>query len=195
MLTAGTLLVALGLDNAALGGGLDGPWHLWWRHASLLGAAALCLALGGAAAGDLVRSWLSGWAQLIGAVLVFTLAVDGLRAVVAGAPRILPDELGGHGARQAVALLTASLDELGVGFAVGGSLHGAALLPWGGACLAETVGAMLLGFLLRHRLAQGRRLLPWWIASLFAASTLLLLVFPVVTPLTPGGPALGAPGP
>lgn len=195
MLTAGTLLVALGLDNAALGGGIEGPWRLWWRRASLLGAAALCLALGGAVAGDLVRSWLSGWAQLIGAVLVFTLAVDGLRAVVADTPRILPDALGERGARQAVSLLTASLDELGVGFAVGGSLHGVALLPWGGVCLVETVGAMLLGFLLRHRLAEGRRLLPWWIASLFAASSLLLLVFPVVTPLTPGGPALGAPGP
>lgn len=187
MLTAITLLAALGLDNTAVGGSIVGPWRPWLRLALGLALAALVLAAGGALAGRLLRLWLHGWAQLMGAVVMFSLAVDALREATSDRPRLSPDDLAEAGNlwRWAISGLGGNLDELGVGFAFGGSLHAFGLRAWGLACLLETVAALGTGFLLRRWLAEGRQMAPWSAAALFLGSSVLLLAFPVQGPRVP----------
>jgi len=175
MVAAVALLVALGLDNAALGAGIlpGGPAG---RGAALrLGLGALALALAGAGAGRLARSLLAGWAPLMGAVLLFTLWVDGLRLFAAHQPRWVAADspLEGPGWRAALAAGAANLDELGVGFAFG-SLGVGGLWLWGAACAAETALALCLGLGLAGRGAEGRRLALWAALALFAGCALTL---------------------
>ncbi len=181
MFTATTLLIALGLDNAAVAASIAGPWRLWLPGAARLGMAALALAMAGTAAGRLIRFWLHGWAQLMGATILFALAVDALREAISGRPRVFPEEIDAPGPvwRKVCAVLAGSLDEFGVGFAFGGTLGGIGLQPWSVSCLVETTAALMCGFALRDWAAQGRKLSPWSAAALFAGCSLLLLAFPV----------------
>lgn|GEM_PF-3844397 len=181
MLTATALLVALGLDNAAVAASIAGPWRRWLPGAARLGLAAFALATGGAAVGRVLRFWLHGWTQLIGATLLFALAVDAVREATSDRPRVSPEEMDAPGSvwRKAVAALAGNLDELGVGFAFGGTLGALGLRPWGISCLVETASALAGGFALRGWAAEGRRFSPWSAAALFIGSSLLLLAFPV----------------
>lgn len=185
MLTAVALLVALGLDNAAVGGSIDGPWRPWVRGAALLGVTALALAVGGTLGGRLVRLWLRGWAALIGATLLFALTVDAVRG--ASRARVLPAEAASAGPiwRAAAAAILCNLDEFGVGFAFGGSPHSVGLLPWGLAAVLETGGGLIGGLVLRRWLDQGRRVAPWSAVALFFACGALLVTFPVDGPRPP----------
>ena len=175
-----TLVVALALDNLAIGMALPAPLRRWLPGAGRMGAAALLLAVAGAVLGGLLRAWLGGWAQLMGAAVLFALAVDAIREWAAARPRLLPGELDPPGPAWLTSLqiLGTSLDEFGVGLAAGGALGIGVVRPWGTACLAETVVALACGYLLQWRSA-GRRIPPMGAAVLFVGCSVLLLTVPV----------------
>lgn len=181
LFAATALLVALGLDNAAVAASIGGPWRRWLAGAAPLGVAALVLATLGALLGRLLRQRLHGWTQLIGATLLFALAVDALREATSDRPRVAPEEVAPTGSlwRRAATALAGNLDELGVGFAFGGTLGAFGLGPWGAACLLETAAALAGGYALRGWAAEGRRLSPWSALVLFIGASLLLLLFPI----------------
>lgn len=180
LLKVTTLVVALALDNLAVGATLPLPLRRWLPGAGRLGAAALLLAVAGAVLGGLLRSWLAGWAQLMGAAVLFALAVDAIREWAAGRPRLLADELNPPGPAwlSSLQVLGTSLDEFGVGLAAGATLGGAAVRSWGMACLAETVVALGCGYMLQRR-GGGTRLPPLGAAVLFIGCSVLLLTVPV----------------
>lgn len=174
---AAALVVALGLDNAAVAAGVDGDGQRWNGALLRLGVAALALAFAGAAAGRLVRLWLPGWAPLMGAVMLFSLWVDALRLAAGNQPRLVPADTPASGPawRGVFAACGATLDELGVGFAFG-SLAAGTWWAWGLACLAETGVGFFFGIRVRSA-DSGRRLTLWGAAALFCGSALTLLLW------------------
>lgn len=185
MLAASVLVVALGLDNAALAAALaesrEGA-----RRAVPYGLAATGLAGLGLALGRLTRQYAGDWTPLLGVVIVFALWMDAMRAWSRGLPRTSAAPPPGTSWWLAAALAcAASLDELGVGFALGGLKVG----PAGGwlvACAAETALGWLLGLRLPAGLdGGGRRLLLFGALALFAGYSLTLLGSVALAP--PGG--------
>ena len=179
MWTAWLLLTALGLDNAAAASSVPGPPRAAGRAAAAVLGASCAMALTGAVAGRLVQSWVGGWAQVIGAMLLLALMIDALRS--RHGSRL--DAPTGDGSRFRRCLLSCliSLDDVGVGFAAG-ALPGLGLTWWGTACVLQAVCAGLAGIGLRPQLQEGRRLAPWSALALGAGAFWTLAAIPVPLP-------------
>ncbi len=174
--SAWLLLTAMGLDNAAVAGGIPGPPRQAGRAAAGLLAAACGMALAGGVAGRLVRSWLGGWAQVIGAMLLLALMVDALRTRQAG--RLEAPPRGGPGLRRCLFACLVSLDDLGIGFAAG-ALPGLGAPWWVAACALQAACGGMAGLALRPGLQEGRRLAAWSALALGAGALWTLAAIPI----------------
>jgi hypothetical protein len=180
---AAVLVLALACDNAALAAALaaaPGGARLGWSY----GLGALALAGAGLGLGRWTRLGAGDWTPLLGVVVVFAIWMDTMRTWSRGLPRTLPPTgVPGRWWQGAAAAAGASLDELGVGFALGGLGVGSPR-AWLLVCAVETALAWAVGVRLARDEGGSRRCLLLGGLALFAGYSLALL----------GSAALAAPG-
>jgi hypothetical protein len=177
---AAVLILALACDNASLAAALANEPNgaqLGWPY----GLGALALAGAGLGLGQWTRLGAGDWTRLIGVVVLFALWVDTMRTWSRGLPRTPPPATAEHWWQAAATAAGASLDELGVGFALG-SLGVGSPPAWLAACAVETALGWAVGVRLARQEGGSRRFLLLGGLALFAGYSLTLLGSAVLAP-------------